>query len=151
MKRFVVALFVSAFLFSAALAPAAQVGILSQVKTNLPGFVVRYNLDWICDSAGNVSGHVIRVPAGRLFQVKFYPGSGGAAPTTLYDVTLSEGAEDQTPADILIGGGANLSATAVKILQISPPIYHDKDYLLSLVVAAAGDTNSGNVILYIQQ
>lgn len=106
-------------------------------------------LAWTSDAAGAVSGTLVYVE-GVIERVVFVPGTGGAQPTDLYDVVLN----DVDGLDVLAAKGANLSN--VNKTQVCPFIGDgtttDKPVAvagaLELVVAAAGNTKSGQVVLY---
>jgi hypothetical protein len=102
----------------------------------------KYSVAWTSDAIGNVSGNSFSVRRGRIANAKYIPGSGGAAPTDLYDMTMVDG----DGADVLVGGGANLSAT---VPTISIPNVIVEAGSLTPTIANAGNAASGTVVLYI--
>jgi hypothetical protein len=105
----------------------------------------RVTLAWVSDASGDVSGNLQReLPGGVIRQVKFVPDGGGTAPTDLYDVTLV----DEDGADLLLGAGADLSATVASISAPANKLVYDKQQALDLVVANAGISKGGTVVLW---
>ena len=82
---------------------------------------------------------------GILQRLVTVPGAAGAAPTALYDLTIT----DEDGVDVLLGAGANRSASATEQVAASSlgVVAGDR---LTLTVAAAGDSKSGTVHLYIR-
>lgn len=104
----------------------------------------KHSIAWTSDASGNVSGNAATVKRGMLRQVKFIPGSGGAQPTDLYDVTLL----DADGADLLVGNGANKSnASAIWYLPTNPIMVEAGD--VTPTVANAGNAKTGTIILII--
>lgn len=108
--------------------------------------LVRYTVAWTSDAAGDVTGNAFDVVAGRLVSIRFVPGTGGVAPDDLYDVTLTDG--DVT--DLLDGQGANRSATATSLVQWDPALFQDGSRTYDVVVANAGNANSGTVVILVR-
>lgn len=115
------------------------------------GSVRKVTLAWTSDAAGAVSGTTVHLD-GVIERVVFVPGTGGVQPTDLYDVTL----EDAEGLDLLAGEGANLSN--VNKTQVTPFIGDGTTTnkpvaaygTAELKVAAAGNTKSGTVLLYLR-
>jgi hypothetical protein len=63
--------------------------------------LIKTTIAWTSDASGNVNGLTFPMRRGFLRQVKFVPGSGGSAPTDLYDITIT----DPDGIDVLIGTG----------------------------------------------
>lgn len=105
-----------------------------------------YTVAWTSDASGDVSGHAFTVQPGKLVSVRMTPGGGAAQPTDLYDVTLSDG----DVADILAGAAVDRSNSASSLLQWDPTLWQDGSRALDLVVAHAGDSNTGTVVILVQ-
>lgn len=112
-------------------------------SVNAIGQITKHSIAWTSDAGGAVSGNTISVQAGRLRQVKFIP-DGTTAPTDLYDVTLL----DADGADVLVGNGANQSATVAAWYLPANPIFIDAGDLTP-TIANAGNAKKGTIILYI--
>jgi hypothetical protein len=109
--------------------------------------VLQYSIAWTSTAGGAVSANTFRLNApGRLLSVRYVPGSGGLQPSDQYDVTLV----DSDGVDVLAGGGANLSNAVATLVHRDPPAYLTHTRTLDLVVANAGDANSGTVVLTVQ-
>lgn len=122
--------------------------------TQLGSGVVRYAIAWTSNSSGAASGTTDLI-SGTICKVEFIPGSGGSQPTNAYDATLT----DAGGVDILAGQGADLSNSAASSVvpgvpfkdgtttTTSPCVIADQ---LTLSVTNAGDTKSGQVVLYVR-
>jgi len=117
--------------------------------------IERVSLAWTSTAGGAVSDILTGILHGILTNVEFIPGSGGTQPSAAYDITLL----DANLVDVLAGRGANLSNTTGK--RITPASErHDGttaglgDVVVSeplqLVVANAGDSKTGTVVLYLR-
>ena len=127
---------------------------LAFTKAPLPSSARKITLDWLSDASGDAT-YTTEKLAGTIVGVAFIPDGGGTAPTTLYDVTLT----DDNGVDILSGQGANLSATVANRVvpgvpfkdgtttSVAPIVLNDT---LDLVVANAGNAKGGQVILYLR-
>lgn len=116
--------------------------------------IVKHTFDWVSDSSGNATIASTVPVSGVIHRVVIVP-SASAAPTTLYDVTLT----DAEGIDVLAGQGANLSetvassvcpGTALKdgtTVSITPTIV---DGILTINVANAGNTKAGKVVVYVR-
>jgi hypothetical protein len=110
--------------------------------------------EWTSDASGDVSGPEaeINIPGGSLYAMLAVPKSGV---TDAYDVTVSMRKNFQTCtaiaiADLLSGDGANLSnSTDGQLVLMGQPIPLLPDARLSLVVANAGNAQSGTIVLVI--
>lgn len=115
----------------------------------------KYTLEWTSHTDGTVvlgTGHQIN---GEIVNVVFVP-SGTAAPTNLYDVTLT----DAAGLDVLGGLGANLSDTnASRISPVTSVTLNSVVYprptvvaeeQLTLNVSNAGSAKSGTIYLYVR-
>ena len=130
----------------------------------MPGSVIKENVyanrirmivfEWTSDASGDVSGPEaeVNIPGGSLYAMLAVPKSGV---TDNYDVTVSMRKNFQTCtaitiADILGGDGANLSnSTNGQLVLMGKPVPLLPDARLSLVVANAGDAQSGTIVLVI--
>lgn len=102
--------------------------------------VARYVVDWVSAADGTASADMGHVYNGRLGTVVFVP-SATAAPTALYDVTIT----DDFGLDILGGGGADRSASANERVSPAAIEYHGN---LTLNVTNAGNTKAGKVYIF---
>ena len=119
--------------------------------------VRKVTLAWTSSAGGAVSGNPTDYISGELVRVVFVPGTAGAQPTNAYDVTLVISGGDGI--DLLAGQGSNLANNANTHVKPGVPMKDGTttttagicvDDKLELVVANAGDTKSGQVILYIR-
>ncbi len=123
-----------------------------------PGRVSSITWKWVASAAGAVSSASPDVISGVLVGVTFDPGT--PAPTTLYDVTITDEAGVNVLAGALTGGyGVDLSATVTTHYAIctvnkesSAAVLGGRavNDVLTLVVANAGDAAQGSVTLYYQ-
>ena len=92
---------------------------------------------------GTASGQTTKPYSGKILGLSTDPGS--PAPTTLYDITVT----DEDGMDVLMGGGADRSATVTEhVLSASlGAVANDK---LQINVAAAGTNKKGIAYLYIR-
>lgn len=115
--------------------------------------VRRIVVAWTSDSSGNASGSVY--VNGVILRAAFKPGSGGNQPTNGYAMTLT----DYAGLDVLAGQGASLSNASAShkaplaaatdgTTQGVVPIAANDD--LTLSVSGAGNTKSGELILYVR-
>lgn len=116
--------------------------------------VVKHTFEWVSDASGNAtipSGFAV---SGYITRVVIIP-SGSAAPTTLYDLTMT----DEDGVDVLAGRGANMSATATLSMCPGTPINDGTtasvvpvvvDSILTLNVANAGNAKAGTVVVYVR-
>lgn len=121
------------------------------------GGVRKYEIAWVSDAAGAVSGNTVDMPAGTIIAVEFIPDSGATQPTDLYDVTFldehgvnmfDDGSGTSVGANLsnvnashkvpFIGGG---SVTYVR-QWLHPGSYQP-------VVAAAGASKGGTIHIYV--
>ncbi len=110
--------------------------------------VKKVTFDWVSDaSTGAVSGNLSKALSGVIERVTFVPEGGGTQPDNLYDVVLN----DVEGFDVLNGKGANLSESATTSVAIAltggQMAFDDR---LDLVIANAGNSNGGKVIIYIR-
>jgi hypothetical protein len=112
----------------------------------------KITLAWTSDASGDVSLTTgdFDFPGGFIDLVEFIPHA--TAPTAAYDVTVTD--PDSNEHDVLEGKGANLSASATTFHTPLRSTY-DKGWLPAgtyrLIVANAGNTKQGSVVLYINR
>ena len=107
--------------------------------------VRKISWDWLCTDGGVVTSASASKYSGIALKVVTVPDGGGTAPTTLYDVTIT----DEDGVDILCGLGADRSATATEYKSFSDGLGACVDSALTLNVANAGNAKGGKVFLYI--
>lgn len=107
----------------------------------------RYTVTWLSDGAGAVSGNAFAILAGKLVNIRFIPDGGGTQPDNAYDLTL---AETSGVTDLTAGQGANLSNTTATLYSWNPPIVEDGTRTIDVVIAAAGASNGGTVVILVQ-
>lgn len=116
--------------------------------------VVKHTFAWTSAADGTATVASGLAVSGQVQRVVFIP-SATAAPTDLYDVTLT----DADSMDILAGQGANLSTSTSS--SVCPGIPFDDgtttsvapcvvDSILTLNVTNAGDSKAGSVIVYVR-
>lgn len=123
----------------------------------LGGGVVKVIADWTSDAAGAASGTTDRKVVGRLVKAVTDP-DATAAPTDNYDITLTdgEGVNVLTACQSTLANRHTsttqevyflvLDAAGTPLAQSVHPVVCD---LLTVTVANAGDTKSGQLILYV--
>lgn len=107
------------------------------------GTVKKVKFEWTSDAAGAANATTANVFSGEILRLVTIP-DAVAAPTTLYDIVVN----DDT-ADVLMGAGANRSATATEQVLASSLGIVAND-VLTLAVTNAGAAKKGIVILYIR-
>lgn len=130
--------------------------ILTQA-TKVDAAITKYQLTWVSDASGEVSGSTFVMKHGTIIAVEFVPGVGLTQPDALYDVDMT----DEEGASMFDNGagttiGANLSnAVSTHALPLfgqtgtTPHRYWHHGGPCQLLVAGAGDTNSGVVNIYV--
>jgi len=121
--------------------------------------ITKYEVTWVSDASGDVSGSTFVMQSGTIIQVEFIPGPGALAPNDLYDVDV----QDEHGVSILDDGagttvGSNLSSTAAshKVPMVGLPgvsvvrRWHQGGPT-EMQVSGAGDTNAGTVALYVME
>ncbi len=136
----------------------SAVGSFTVTVADVGAFTTRYTWAWTSSAGGAVSGNPLTsVRRGLILQVKFVPGTGGNQPTNNYTVALN----DTDGLDVLggVGQGTNLVNTGP---QVKVPLYgasatalffqyfNDGTQQLDLVVAGAGASKQGSVIVWVQ-
>ena len=116
--------------------------------------VVKHTFTWVSDSGGAATVASDIAISGQIVRVVIIP-SGTAAPTTLYDMTLT----DSNSVDVLAGQGANLSATVTANVCPGTPLKDGTtvsvvpmvvDSVLTLNITNAGNAKAGTVIVYVR-
>ena len=104
----------------------------------------KIKFEWVSAADGTATGTTTKTYVGEILRLITVP-DGVAAPTALYDVAIND--EDTT--DVLVGAGADRSATVTEqvIATSLGCVANDK---LTLEITNAGDTKSGTVYLYIR-
>lgn len=134
-------------------------GVVVVSAIGLKSGVTQYEVTWVSDASGNVSGSTFEIKMGTFVSVEFIPGPGALAPTTLYDVDLLD-AEGVTLFDDGSGTsiGSNLSATAAShkvplVGLVGVTIYRRWHHggAVELQVSGAGDSNAGTVNLFVAE
>lgn len=119
--------------------------------------VTQYQVTWVSDASGAVSGSTLPVKMGTIIAVEFIPAAGGIQPDDLYDVDCLD-AEGVSVFDNGAGAtiGANLSnavAThAVPLVGLTGVTIYRRWHHggnLQPTVANAGDTNSGVINIFV--
>lgn len=116
--------------------------------------IVKHTFDWVSDGSGNATLPSSIAVSGQIVRVVFIP-SASAAPTSLYDVTLT----DADSMDVLAAQGANLSATVTSHVCPGTPLKDGTttsvlplvvDSVLTLNVSNAGASKAGKVVVYVR-
>ena len=123
----------------------AAVGAITLTE-QVTGTVKKVTFAWTSDAAGIVSG----IPttaffSGAIDRLVTVPSGGGTAPTALYDIVIND--DDGT--DVLMGSGANRSATATEQVLASSLGYMANSKL-TLGITNAGASKQGTIYLYIR-
>lgn len=136
--------FIGALLLGILPLQAFAAGTITVTSADLR-FVTKYTVAWVSDASGNANGTTFVPARGKLLEVHFIPDGSTTQPTDLYDVVVN----DVNSVDISIGGGANLSNAATKILQLYPPIVVNGVSTYAVQVSNAGNAKGGTVVFYI--
>lgn len=132
-------------------------GAIVASAIGLKAGVTHYDVTWVSDASGNVSGSTFAMKQGTVVAVEFVPGSGALAPDTLYDVDML----DEHGVSIFDNGvgasiGLNLSATvashAIPLLGVAGSTLHRRWHQggpVQPTVANAGDSNAGTISVYV--
>lgn len=110
------------------------------------GFYWKMSFEWTTDAAGDADYTTGTIAAGKVVALVHAPGTGGAQPTDLYDVTLL----DSDGVDVLNAHGENVSNAA-------PTMYVEADQMgivvadtLTLNVVNGGNAKSGKTVVYLK-
>ena len=115
------------------------------VTEDRTGYLNKITWTWTSTSAGAYSAATTYQYNGIINELVTVPAGGGDAPTTLYDITIT----DATSVDVLNGLGADRSATAQEAKHKSDGLGNVKSSALTLNVTNAGDIKQGTVYLWI--
>jgi hypothetical protein len=116
--------------------------------------VVKHTFDWVSAADGSATLPSGLAVSGQIQRIVIDP-SGSAAPSTLYDLTLT----DEDGVDVLAGQGANLSETTTTSFCPGTPLKDGTttstyptvvDGILTLNITNAGDTKAGKVVVYVR-
>lgn len=107
------------------------------------GSVRCLKLVWLSTAGGAVQSDPIGAD-GSLVWARLASDGGGTAPTDLYDVTVT----DEHGADLLAGGGANVTAATTVELHQRTTSLGFAGGTITLTVANAGAAKGGTVYLY---
>ena len=132
-------------------------GSISVATSDLKSGVTKYAVTWTSDASGDVNTNDFAMKMGTVIAVEFVPGAGALAPTDLYDVDLLD-EEGVTMFDN--GGGTTIGANLSSTLAshhvpmtglVGVTIYRRWHHggLVQPTVAAAGDSNSGTINIYV--
>ena len=117
------------------------------------GEVFCHTYAWLSDEDGDCVATISDL-RGEILRVVINPDGGATAPTTLYDVTLT----DRDAVSVIGSAGANLSATVTSeytglvgdggvVAAIPRAVFGD----LALSIEGAGDSNGGIIRIYMRQ
>lgn len=134
-------------------------GSIAVTTSDLKSGVTKYSVLWTSDASGNVNSSTFAMKMGTMIAVEFVPGAGALAPTDLYDVDLLD-EEGVTMFDN--GGGTSIGSNLSSALGshhvplvglIGVTIYRRWHHggLVQPTVAAAGDSNSGTINIYVAE
>lgn len=130
----------------------AVAGSIVVTSSDLGGGYTKYSVAWLSSAGGAVSENVFATKRGRLQQVKFIPGAGGAQPTDQYGVAIL----DAAGLDILLGlgsGRSNATASAFPALDGVGAVPGTLGFLeagnLTPTISGAGNAKGGTVILIV--
>lgn len=115
------------------------------ITEDTTGGLEKIKWTWTCTSAGDYVGTSTNRFNGVAIEFQTSPASGGDAPTTLYDITIT----DDDGFDLLHGIGADRSATVKEYKKNADGLGCCKSSKLTLTVANAGDIKQGTVVLYL--
>jgi hypothetical protein len=116
--------------------------------------VVKHTFDWVSDGSGNATAASGLVVSGEIQRVVIVP-SASAAPTALYDLTLT----DADSIDVLAGQGADRAASGNTQVCPGVPLKDGTttsvvpvvvDSILTLNVTNAGASKAGKVVVYVR-
>ena len=125
----------------------------------LKSLVTHYEVVWVSDVSGAVSGSTFQMKQGTIVSVEFTPGAGALAPTDLYDVDCLD-AEGVSVFDNGAGTtiGANLSSLISShhvplVGLVGVTIYRrwHPGGPIEVQVANAGDSNAGTINIYVME
>lgn len=129
--------------------------VVSPVK--MKSLITRYEVTWLSDASGEVSGSVFMAKMGTIIAVEFVPGTGITQPVDLYDVdcldvdgisvfdngagaSVGSNLSNVTPSHHVPLGGLSGAAICRRWLRGGT---------LQPTVSNAGDTMSGVIKIYV--
>lgn len=116
--------------------------------------IVKHTFTFVANGSGEATVASTLVISGEIVRVVIIP-SASAAPTTLYDLTLT----DSDSVDVLAAQGADMSATVTLNTCPGTPLKDGTttsvipmvvDSILTLNVTNAGSAGAGTVIVYVR-
>lgn len=131
-------------------------GVILTTATKVKTGLTRYEITWVSDASGNVSGSTFTMNTGTIVAVEFVPGVGLTQPDNLYDVDVL----DSRDISIFDDGsgtsiGSNLSnVTALHKVPLSGLVgagmarRWTSGGAFEPLVGGAGDTNTGTIDIY---
>ena len=120
-------------------------GTVTCVEERL-GSIYKIKWTWVSSAGGAADGVTTYPYTGEIVRVVQIPDSGGTAPTTLYDVVVT----DSDGADALVGLGADLSIAANTSKTTKDGLGAVANTALTLAVTNAGSGKGGKTILYVK-
>lgn len=106
--------------------------------------IQKITFDWTSSAGGAADAVTENTYTGRVVRAVQIPDTGGTAPTTLYDVVVT----DSDGGDVLQGTGANL---AIDVNTDASDLAVVSDTTLTLAVTNAGNAKGGLTILYVEK
>lgn len=132
-------------------------GAIVVAATKVDAAITRYEVTWVSDASGTVSGSAFAMKHGTIIAVEFVPGVGLTQPDALYDVDLT----DEEGVSMFDNGagtsiGSNLSnvsaSHALPLFGTTGTTPHRRWHhggSVTPLVAGAGDTNAGTIDIYV--
>ena len=109
------------------------------------GFLNKIKWTWTCAADGTFTSATTNRYNGICHKLVTIPAAAGNAPTTLYDITIT----DADGVDVLQGNGADRSATLNEYKSFSDGLGDVKSSVLTLNITNAGNAKQGTVVLYL--
>ena len=140
--------YVMSAIIAALLILAAQMALAANTITKHPSNEHIYVIDWTSDASGNASLVSPVVFRGLLLGVKFIPG----ASVTSYNASLV----DAQGVNLFANFGTGLPTLATDAGNYHTPMNSDDfpyylfDSALTLTISGAGDTKSGQILLFVK-
>lgn len=160
MKRCFSLLAVLIIMFASTVAYGAEAGscvtTIEEDEFNIPPSRIKYVMDWLSDSSGDVTEVGGVTFSGRIDSVEIYPDSGGTKPSDDYDVQILD---SETGLDILNGDGTDMddndSTTLTHAHCYQLPLDGEGAKMvgvnktLTLDISNAGDSKGGKIVVYV--
>lgn len=115
-------------------------------KIDLGGALTKYSVAWTADATGAVAGAGFDIKRGRIWSVKFVPGT--PAPTTGYAISLL----DPDGADLLDGAGASVNSAVASYAAASVGVaaqFVEGFAAVTPVVSGAGNGGQGALVVIV--